>query len=520
MTESIVELAFTITATAELGTVRRFRARLDATRALRTLDDAVRQDLSLVVSEIATNVIRHAEPAATTLTLSLTRAGGSWLLDLCDDGGSFVDFQERMGNLPDITTCDELTSSGRGLALIAHYFPDFEYMPASAATGNLNRFRVRFPVLENADKATIAIVDDDAAVRHILEAYLSDSYLVRGYGDATVAIEEIAAKPVDLVISDISMPGMDGFGLRRQLARQAHTDILPFVFVTAMEDLTLQDEAATLGIDDYIVKPVDRQKLKAIVARVLSRSSKLRAQIGKRLDERITASLKPSLPKTLGEYRVVVRSRTAGAGGGDFVLQRRSAHGHTVILGDIMGHGEQAKFFAHAHAGYFHGLMRALPESSSPADALKALSLAIDEDEILQSTTVTCVVIALQPDGRIRLASAGHPRPLLQAGRSLSDVPIQGMMVGLSAGTDYEELEIQLGHNERLILYTDGMFESASNNESRSLLKQSVESVIAATAEQPLDDAAEAVMSVFDRLAGTVPKDDATMLIIEKGTVS
>ena len=80
-------------------------------------------------------------------------------------------------------------------------------------------------------------------------------------------------------------------------------------------------------------------------------------------------------------------------------------------------------------------------------------------------------------------------------------------------------MEIQLGHKERLILYTDGMFESAPDNESRSALKQSVESAIAATAEQPLDDAAEAVMSVFDRLAGTTPKDDATMLIIEKGKV-
>ena len=120
------------------------------------------------------------------------------------------------------------------------------------------------------------------------------------------------------------------------------------------------------------------------------------------------------------------------------------------------------------------------------------------------------------PSSRIRLASAGHPRPLLLAGQNLSDLPIQGMLVGLSAESDYEELGIQLGHKERLILYTDGMFESAADNESRSALKQSVESVITATAEQPLDDAVETVMGAFDRLAGTTPNDDATMLIIER----
>ena len=430
-----------------------------------------------------------------------------------------MDFQERIENLPDIMDCDGLASTGRGLALIAHFFPDFEYSPASPATGNLNRFRVRFPVVEKAKMPTIAIVDDDAAVRHVLEAYLSDSYLVRGYADAAVAMREITEKPVDLVISDISMPGMDGFGLRRQLGLQAHTDVLPFVFVTAMEDSVLQNEASTLGIDDYIVKPVDRQKLRAIVGRVLNRSSKLRAQIGNRLDERITAVLKPSLPEILGEYRAVVRNRTAGAGGGDFILHRRTANGHTVILGDIMGHGEQAKFFAHAHAGYFHGLMRALPESSSPRDALKALSLAIDEDELLRSTMVTCVVVALESDGRIRLASAGHPRPLLQADQNLSELPIQGMLAGLSAGSDYEELSIRLGHDERLILYTDGIFESAADNESRSVLEQSVKSVIVATGEQRLSEAAEAIMIAFDRLAGATPKDDATLLIIERETV-
>jgi DNA-binding response OmpR family regulator/anti-sigma regulatory factor (Ser/Thr protein kinase) len=519
MTECAVEVGLTISATAELGTVRRFREQLDAARALRTLDDGVRQNLLLAMSEIATNVVRHAEPTATTLTLSLTREGTSWLLDLFDDGGSFAGFQERIENLPDILVRDELASSGRGLALIAHFFPDFEYTPASPTTGNQNRFRLRIPAIEKDEKSIIAIVDDDAAVRHILEAYLSDSYLVRGYSDATAAIREIAENAVDLVISDISMPGMDGLALRRQLSLQADTDVLPFVFLTASEDLALQSEAAMLGIDDYIVKPVDRQKLRGIVQRVLNRSSKLHARIGNRLDERITASLKPSLPEVIGEYRAVARSRTAGAGGGDFVFHRRSTQGHTVILGDIMGHGEQAKFFAHAHAGYFHGLMRALPESSSPRDALKALSIAVDEDEVLRSTMITCLVVALESDGRVRLASAGHPRPLLQAGQNLSYLPIQGILAGLSAGSDYEELSIRLGYDERLILYTDGMFESAADNASRSVLEQSVKSGIVDAVEQNLDNAADAVMIAFDRLAGATPKDDATLLIFERDTV-
>ncbi|MDA1379023.1 response regulator [Plesiomonas shigelloides] len=99
-----------------------------------------------------------------------------------------------------------------------------------------------------------------------------------------------------MILSDIAMQGMDGLSLRKNLSGQLETDILPFVFITGDDSGHVRQTAARLGVDDYLVKPVKKAALLDIVSRVLQRSLHLKNRISQRLDPKVTAGLRPSLP--------------------------------------------------------------------------------------------------------------------------------------------------------------------------------------------------------------------------------
>jgi len=117
-------------------------------------------------------------------------------------------------------------------------------------------------------KAKILIVDDEEAIREVVSTLLE----ARGYECASVsngclAQEHIRKQPVDLVLSDMVMPEMDGLSLVEWL-HKADPDV-PIVMVTAMHDLSTALEAIRRGAYDYILKPFEKDQLYLAVRRSL-----------------------------------------------------------------------------------------------------------------------------------------------------------------------------------------------------------------------------------------------------------
>ena len=78
--------------------------------------------------------------------------------------------------------------------------------------------------------------------------------------------------------------------------------------------------------------------------------------MGELLDQRMTSALRPLLPASdIHGYQLALQTRAAAVGGGDFLLVKD----RVLWLGDVMGHDTDAKFFAHAYAGYLRGLLTA-----------------------------------------------------------------------------------------------------------------------------------------------------------------
>lgn len=464
------------------------------TLSAQQLDQGIQDTLLLAVQEITCHIIDQAHPSPTRLFVELTKEDGHWLLEIHDNGGSLAN--------PFAHTVDDKTAIIQDLV---RHFTDASYLPGDTQTQNC--FRMRHP--ESPNKPNITLVDDDSSLRCLIKLYLQDSYQVRDYPDAASALAALDREPVDLVISDIHMPGMDGLAFRRHLARKAHTDILPFIFITSSDDDTLLLQAENLGIDDYLTKPVRKRELLTSIRRILRRNHHIQARMSDLLDQAVKRALRPALPLRLNRFHCALRTRFANTGGGDLLTYISDEEGTTLILADVFRPGPQAKFFAYTYAGYLGGLIRTLPTGAGPADILHRLSTDIKKDPVLQTILVNCLVMRLYNEGHIRLAGAGQPLPILIDATGISYVEARGVPPGVSACGEYAETTLRIQSNQRLLLYTDGLL--AMNDQPAS---DRFRQAVTESSALPLAEAADYIASIADSL----DHDDATLILLENST--
>jgi serine/threonine-protein kinase RsbW len=504
-----------VTVPAQLDALRGLRQQLGELFVVNDVPFSQQQDALLAVSEAVSNVVRHGVPSASFIAAALWREGDNLEIRIEDDGGPFSAYADRNGRAPPL---DQLAAEcGMGVGLIASLFPIQCYEEKNSAQGRrVNRFTLRFKLPGGANRrARLLVVDDDETVRELISRYLLEDFEVCVYADGLQALQSLRQAPVDLVISDIHMPQLNGLDLRRCLTQTTLGELTPFVFLTGEEGMDHLDQACGLGVDDYLVKPVGKTQLLATVKRVLKRAAQLRHGHGLRLDQAITAALRPRLPPFLGPLRAALRTRNASAGGGDFVYHCARHGEHYLVLGDIMGHGEQAKFFAHAHVGFFVGLMQGVRATEGPSAWLRELSQAVVQSALLEATLVTCVALQITAEGELVLAAAGHPPPLRIVGERIEERDVGGAMPGLDGSESYAEQRVALAQG-RLCLYTDGLFDSADAPAARDSLRHAVLACLSATGDLPLEQAADRVIGVFDAHAGPSPADDATFILLER----
>ncbi|WP_255203350.1 ATP-binding protein [Myxococcus sp. AM011] len=132
------------------------------------------------------------------------------------------------------------------------------------------------PEAENVAKgARILLADDNADMRAYLTSLLSRSWEVEAVADGLAALESARARPPDLVLTDVMMPGLDGFGLLRELRADERTRRVPVTVLSARAGEEARIEGLRAGVDDYLVKPFSAREL---LARVETQLTKARLQ--------------------------------------------------------------------------------------------------------------------------------------------------------------------------------------------------------------------------------------------------
>ena len=117
----------------------------------------------------------------------------------------------------------------------------------------------------------LLVVEDDKDLNRIVCNYLSDNgYNTKGCLDANEAYDAMYGNLYDLIISDIMMPGIDGFEFAETVRRLNKT--IPILFMTAKDDMGSIKKGFSIGIDDYMVKPIQLEELAMRVGALLRRA--------------------------------------------------------------------------------------------------------------------------------------------------------------------------------------------------------------------------------------------------------
>ncbi|MEG4324781.1 ATP-binding protein [Microcoleus sp. herbarium5] len=114
-------------------------------------------------------------------------------------------------------------------------------------------------------KSKILLADDNADMRDYIRRLLSGSYIVQTVADGLAALTAIEKNPPDLVLTDVMMPGMDGFELLRSLRSNPATQDIPIVLLSARAGEEARIEGLAAGADDYLIKPFSARELLARV---------------------------------------------------------------------------------------------------------------------------------------------------------------------------------------------------------------------------------------------------------------
>jgi two-component system cell cycle response regulator DivK len=120
---------------------------------------------------------------------------------------------------------------------------------------------------------SIAVVEDNADNRLLLRAFLADTYEIVEYETGMAALEAFPNAKPDLILLDVSLPGMDGLAVLAKIRTNESLKKLPVIALTAHAMHGDRERFLKAGFDDYVSKPiVDEQVLLGAIRRLLERA--------------------------------------------------------------------------------------------------------------------------------------------------------------------------------------------------------------------------------------------------------
>jgi signal transduction histidine kinase/FixJ family two-component response regulator len=365
------------------------------------------------------------------------------------------------------------------------------------------------PVPERGDRPTVLVADDNPDMRRYVAGLLADAYDVVTAEDGSAALEAARSIRPDVVLSDVMMPNLDGFGLLRALRADAATAATPVILLTARAGEDSAVEGLEAGADDYLVKPFSAIELLARVRSNLELERSRRAgarrehDIAVELQERLAPNR--SLRSPLFEIATYYQPGVLGTQvGGDWFDAIDLGRARTAfVVGDVMGKGIRAA----ATMGQLRSVIRAYAGLDlSPADLLEAVDARVRE---LGTDQIASCVYAVVDSRSLSLefANAGHLPPLLVRAGTVERLAAP-LGPPLGAGpVAFRQRDLPLEPASTLVLYTDGLVETRAGDTDERIERAGE---IARRWTGKLDDLPAALVS---ELCPSGSSDDVAILV-------
>ena len=338
------------------------------------------------------------------------------------------------------------------------------------------------------------------------------------------ALEQLRTHPdVDMVLSDINMPQMDGLTLLHQL-NQLNYD-LRAVIVTAYGDMKNIRTAMNRGAFDFVTKPLDFKDLETTISKTLAHLEVMREALRSR-DELVAlrqelgvaARMQESiLPTSFPEdprYEIHAWMTPAKEVGGDFYDFFKLEDGRIgVVMADVSGKGVPAALFMMVSRTLMKGT--AIGEND-PAKCLQEVNqLLVESNE--QSMFVTVFYASFDPaTGILDFANAGHNLPyLVKASGEAHPIDCDaGLVLAIMPGFEFPGGSVQLEPGDSVFFYTDGITE-AMDEEGVEFGDEELAAVLAGTAGSNAGTFnRKAVQAVQEHAGDAAQSDDITCLTL------
>ena len=338
------------------------------------------------------------------------------------------------------------------------------------------------------------------------------------------ALEQLKEHPdVDMVLSDINMPEMDGLTLLNQL-NQLNLD-LRAVIVTAYGDMKNIRTAMNRGAFDFVTKPIDFGDLDTTIHKTLdhlevmrealrSRDElvALRQELGvaARMQESILPTAFPEDPR-FDLHAWMTPARDVGGDFYDFFRLEDDRVG--IVMADVSGKGVPAAFFMMVSRTLLKGT--AIGESD-PAKCLGEVNdLLVKENE--ESMFVTAFYAKFDPlNGRVDFSNAGHNLPFVikPSGETRQIECEPGLVLGIMPTFDYPSGTIHLEPGDTFFFYTDGISE-AMDEQGNEFGEDQLAEVLGECGGLKAADISRHVVQAVQDHAGEAPQsDDITCLTL------
>ena len=295
--------------------------------------------------------------------------------------------------------------------------------------------------MKNLSDCRVLLVDDAKANLDILVEGLKSEHKLSLALNGEMALQIAARTPLDLVLLDIVMPGLDGYEVCRRLRQMPETAEVPIMFLSSLEDVQNKTRGFEAGANDYLTKPFEMLEVKVRVRSLLKAKAYADA-----VKEKIAYDLRIAREIQMGILPTDVAAVTEGTGleasailhpaqavGGDLYEVLRTPDGNLVaVMGDVSGKGIPAALFM----AVTMTLVRAMaPDSRTPAEILRRVSDALaTQNPRNMFVTILCAIYDV-PTGRLDYASAGHPPPVLIREGKAEFLPLEpDMVAGILAG--------------------------------------------------------------------------------------
>lgn len=356
---------------------------------------------------------------------------------------------------------------------------------------------------------SILVVEDERTLRRLLEYRLRKHYSVRSVANGIEALNSVSDSIPDLIISDIMMPKMDGFALQAALQENINTRTIPFIFLTAKADDNSRVKGMRTGVDDYITKPFDLEQLLSRIDRLLERTKLYQTQLEGRIGEDFSKRLMPKRMPQVDGYDVSYINEPREHGGGDLFDWTQPVPGqYFFTVGDVMGKGLQAKFYAFTFQSYIRGTLHTLlAPNISPAEVLHNVNSVLLDDEVMEDTFASLLLIRWDVMcNTITYANAGHCRPFLVSAESSEIIEEGDLILGLDPNTTYTDHTVTLKPGDGILAYTDGLIEQHSTK--GSMIGEDGLREILSSINSPSDLPAELLKAILSESRNQTLDDD------------